>query len=34
MQWMPRVGHMPNLERQEEFNAALLRLIERVDAGC
>ena len=34
MQWMPRVGHMPNLERQEEFNAALLRLLDRADAAC
>ena len=34
MQWMPRVGHMPNLERQEEFNAALLRLLDRADADC
>lgn len=31
-QWMPRVGHMPNLEATEAFNAALLRLLDRVDA--
>ncbi len=30
--WMPGVGHMPNLERPDEFNAALLRLLERVEA--
>lgn len=32
--WMPGVGHMPNLERPHEFNAALLRLLERVAASA
>jgi pimeloyl-ACP methyl ester carboxylesterase len=32
--WMPGVGHMPNLERQPEFNAALLRLLEKVAASA
>jgi pimeloyl-ACP methyl ester carboxylesterase len=27
---MSGVGHMPNLERPDEFNAALVRLLERV----
>jgi pimeloyl-ACP methyl ester carboxylesterase len=30
--WMEGVGHMPNLERPAEFNAALLRLLDRVAA--
>jgi pimeloyl-ACP methyl ester carboxylesterase len=29
--WMEGVGHMPNLERAAEFNAALERLLERVE---
>jgi 3-oxoadipate enol-lactonase len=28
--WMEGVGHMPNLEREVEFNAALGRLLDRV----
>ncbi|HLP85657.1 MAG TPA: alpha/beta hydrolase [Phycisphaerales bacterium] len=32
LRWMPGVGHMPNLERADEFNAAILRLLERVQA--
>jgi pimeloyl-ACP methyl ester carboxylesterase len=28
--WMSGVGHMPNIERPDEFNAALVRLLERV----
>src|SRR5262249_38356403 len=27
--WMENVGHMPNLERAAEFNAALARFLER-----
>jgi pimeloyl-ACP methyl ester carboxylesterase len=30
--WMPKVGHMPNLEQPDSFNAALARLLERVTA--
>lgn len=30
--WMAGVGHMPNLERPDEFNAALRRLLARVAA--
>jgi pimeloyl-ACP methyl ester carboxylesterase len=29
--WMKGVGHMPNLERQVEFNAALGRLLRRME---
>ena len=32
--WMEGVGHMPNLEREVEFNAALERLLERVDGSA
>ncbi len=32
LRWMPGVGHMPNLEQADEFNGALLRLLERVEA--
>lgn len=32
LRWMPGVGHMPNLEREDEFNAAVLELLERVNA--
>jgi pimeloyl-ACP methyl ester carboxylesterase len=28
--WMEGIGHMPNLEREVEFNAAMERLLERV----
>jgi pimeloyl-ACP methyl ester carboxylesterase len=28
--WMEGVGHMPNLEREVEFNAALGRLLDTV----
>ena len=28
--WMTGVGHMPNLEREAEFNAALERLLGAV----
>ncbi len=28
--WMAGVGHMPNLERPDDFNAALFRLLDRV----
>ncbi|MDX2147425.1 MAG: alpha/beta hydrolase [Planctomycetota bacterium] len=31
--WMDRVGHMPNLERPDEFNAALIGLLNRVNAA-
>lgn len=31
--WMPGVGHMPNLERPEEFNQALFALGERAYPG-
>jgi pimeloyl-ACP methyl ester carboxylesterase len=30
LRWMPGVGHMPNLEQPDEFNAALERLLDRV----
>ncbi len=30
--WMPKVGHMPNLERPDSFNAAIARLLDRVTA--
>jgi len=30
--WLEGVGHMPNLEREAEFNAALARLLKAVDA--
>ena len=30
--WMEGVGHMPNLEREVEFNAALRRFLQRVTA--
>lgn len=30
--WMEGVGHMPNLEAREPFNAALQRLLDRVQA--
>jgi 3-oxoadipate enol-lactonase len=30
--WMKGAGHMPNLERTEEFNGALARLLDRVTA--
>lgn len=30
--WMPGVGHMPNLEREDEFNAALGALLDAVRA--
>src|SRR5262245_54156989 len=26
--WMEKVGHMPNLEREREFNAALARFLD------
>jgi pimeloyl-ACP methyl ester carboxylesterase len=29
--WMKGVGHMPNLEREDEFNKAMKRLLVRVD---
>ena len=32
LRWMPGVGHMPNLEQTDSFNAALLGLLERVRA--
>lgn len=32
--WMPGVGHMPNLERADAFNAALLAFLARVDAAA
>jgi pimeloyl-ACP methyl ester carboxylesterase len=32
--WMEGVGHMPNLEREVEFNAALERLLERVERSA
>jgi hypothetical protein len=32
LRWMAGVGHMPNLERPDEFNAALMRLLDRVGA--
>jgi pimeloyl-ACP methyl ester carboxylesterase len=32
--WMSGVGHMPNLERQDAFNAALFRLLDRAIAAC
>jgi pimeloyl-ACP methyl ester carboxylesterase len=28
--WMEGVGHMPNLEREVEFNEAMERLLEAV----
>ena len=28
--WLPEIGHMPNLENQAEFSAALIRLLGRV----
>jgi pimeloyl-ACP methyl ester carboxylesterase len=28
--WMEGIGHMPNLEREVEFNGAMERLLERV----
>jgi pimeloyl-ACP methyl ester carboxylesterase len=28
--WMPGVGHMPNLEREDEFNAALEAFLNAV----
>jgi len=31
--WMKGVGHMPNLEAAEDFNAALSRLLSRVDSA-
>ncbi len=30
--WLDGVGHMPNLEAETEFNTALRRLLERVEA--
>jgi pimeloyl-ACP methyl ester carboxylesterase len=33
LNWMARVGHMPNLERPGEFNAALVHLLDRVRAA-
>lgn len=30
--WLSGVGHMPNLERMADFNAAMLRLLDRVSA--
>lgn len=30
--WMTGVGHMPNLERPEQFNEAVVRLLDRVRA--
>jgi pimeloyl-ACP methyl ester carboxylesterase len=33
LQWMPGVGHMPNLERPEEFNAALVAFLAAVPTG-
>ena len=32
--WMPGVGHMPNLEREAEFNAALKRFLASVFAAA
>lgn len=29
--WMPGVGHMPNLEQPETFNAALAELLSRCE---
>lgn len=34
LQWMPGVGHMPNLEQPEQFNAVLARLLKRVAASA
>jgi pimeloyl-ACP methyl ester carboxylesterase len=31
--WLNGVGHMPNLERPDDFNAVLARLLERVGPG-
>jgi pimeloyl-ACP methyl ester carboxylesterase len=28
LMWMPGVGHMPNLERADAFNAALVRFLQ------
>jgi pimeloyl-ACP methyl ester carboxylesterase len=30
--WIEGVGHMPNLESSDVFNAALARLLKRVEA--
>lgn len=32
--WMPGVGHMPNLERPDAFNAALVAFLARVDGAA
>lgn len=34
LRWVPGVGHMPNLEKPDEFNAALVRLLGRVGLRC
>lgn len=31
--WLPDVGHMPNLERPEEFNDALVRFLNEISAA-
>ncbi len=28
--WLPGVGHMPNLERPEEFNDALVKFLNEI----
>ena len=28
--WMPGIGHMPNLEQPEAFNAALVQFLDGV----
>lgn len=32
--WLPGIGHMPNLEAPDAFNAAMTRLLNRVTAGA